>query len=286
MILSDDPGTRWCPSCRRGWPAGTAACRQCFVELVADLSATTECRHCGKRWPATMKSCPDCLAELVPDPERAADMLAITLARGFYPARAAGAVPFERGPACTLLRARPQASLIFVGDDGFLEAHVDGHDHRAVPPLACRDIEGEVLFRLARYRAADDALVAYGADGAPLGTYLRRSGGGRPAIDVRDETSAPVAALRTSRDWAGGGFDLVRTGGPAVARVGRLDVETDGWIDDEWSLRPIVEAGRLPLRPLAAVALLLAAKVLMGRVAPTHRENRFPLSWDSPVDEE
>jgi hypothetical protein len=230
-----------------------------------------------------MQSCPTCLAELVVDPARAADMLAITLARGFYPARAAGAVPFEQGVGCTLLRARPQASLIFVGDDGFLEAHVDGHDHRALPPLACRDLDGEVLFRLARYQAADDALVAYGADGAPIGTYLPRPGMVHPAIDVRDETSAPVATLCAARDWAGHGFDLVRTGGLVVARVGQVDVENDGWVDDEWSLRPIVAAGDLPLRPLAAVALVLAAKVLLGRPAPSRPQKS--LSWDASEDE-
>ena len=292
MTLSDDPGVapstavRWCPSCRRAWPAATAACRLCFVELVDDLSATVRCRHCGKEWPASMRSCPNCLAELAPDPQRADDMLSLTLARGFYPARPAGSVPFDQGPACALLRARPLASLIFVGPDGFLEAHVDGHDHRAVPPLACRDLDGDLLFRLARYQAADDAVVAYGADGAPLGTFLRRPGLVHPVIDVRDETSAPVATLRTSRDWSGSGLDLVRTGGTVVARVGNVDVETDGWVDDEWSLRPIAGAGDLPLRPLAAVALLLAAKVLVGRAAPTHLEPRPRLSWDSSPDEE
>jgi len=127
--------------------------------------------------------------------------------------------------------------------------------------------------------------VAYGADGAPLGTYLRRPGGGQPAIDVRDETSAPVAALRGARDWAGAGFDLLRTGGPVVARVGRVDIQTDGWVDDEWSLRPLVEPDDLPMQPVAAVALLLAAKVLFGRVTPIHLDKRDPLSWDTADDE-
>jgi len=230
-----------------------------------------------------MKSCPDCLAELAPDPQRASDMLSITLARGFYLPRPDGAVPFERGPSCSLLRARPQASLIFVGDEGFLEAHVEGHDHRAVPPLECRDLDGRDIFRLHRYHAADDAMVAYGADGAPLGTYLRRPGL-RHVIDVRDETSAPVAVLRAGRDAAGTGYSLVRTGGSAVAWVGYVDVETDGWVDDEWTLRPLVDPHHLPLRPLAAVALLLAAKVLLGRPAATHVEKRDHL-WDGSPSE-
>ncbi len=223
-------------------------CQECFVELVDDPAATARCRHCGKDWPARMKSCPECLAELRPDPVLAAERLADTLARGFYLSRPDG-VAFEKGPACSLLRVRPMASLVFIGDDGFLEAHVEGRDHRAVPPLECRDLDGQVLFRLARYGAADDALVAYGADGAALGTYLRRSGVMHPVIDVRDETSAPVAALRTARDGAGAGFDLVRTGGPAVARVSCSDRETDGWVDDEWSLRLLVAPHDLALRP-------------------------------------
>ncbi len=96
---------QWCPSCRREWPAGTAACRECFVELVEEeaLSAIARCRHCGRDWPARMQACPDCLAELRLDPQRAADMLAVTLAQGFYPSRPAGSVPFATGspaPCC------------------------------------------------------------------------------------------------------------------------------------------------------------------------------------------
>ncbi len=45
----------------------------------------------------------------------------------------------------------------------------------------------------------------------------------------------------------------------------RSDHEIDGWIDDQWWLQP---AGRLPLRRLAAVAMVLAAKVLLGRPWP------------------
>jgi hypothetical protein len=78
---------------------------------------------------------------------------------------------------------------------------------------------------------------------------------------VRDETSAPVARLVGRRD----GFDLVETGGGTLATMGRSDHEIDGWIDDQWWLQP---AGRLPLRRLAAVAMVLAAKVLLGRPWP------------------
>ena len=137
-------------------------------------------------------------------------MLAATLARGSTRPGPRAPIPFEQGPACTLLRARPQASLIFVGDEGYLEAHVDGHDHRAVPPLRASTSTGRCSSASPATSAAADAVVAYGADGAPLGTYLRRPGGLRPVIDVRDETSAPVAALRDGPRRGGGGFDLVR----------------------------------------------------------------------------
>jgi hypothetical protein len=249
---------------------GAVACRECFVDLVdrEALSATSRCRHCGRDWPARMLSCPDCLAELNPDPARMADGLGITLAHGFYPSRPAGTEPFALGPACTLLRVRPNSSLIFVDDEGFLEAHVEGADHQAVPPLVCLALAGEELFRMERYPAAADALVAYGPDGAALATFLRRPAGVHRVIDVRDETSAPVAALRTAPGGAGGGLVLVETGGSAVARVTDGEFENDGWVDDEWSLRPLVSLDRLPLQPMAAVALVLAAKMLLGRVAP------------------
>lgn len=261
---------RWCPSCRRAWPAGTVGCRECFVALVdlEELAATVRCSHCGREWPARMHACPSCLAELRPDPERAAELLAVTLAQGFYPSRPAGAVPFAGGPACTLLRTRAHASMIFVGDDGFLEAHVEGYDHRAAAPLWCRDLDGAELFHVDRYQAAEDAVAVSDPDGASLATFLRRPGGMSPVIDVRDETSAPVAALRASSGGPGG-YVLVETGGSTLARVVSADVELDGWLDDEWSVRPAVAAGRLPLRPLAVVALALAAKMLLGRVTPS-----------------
>ena len=135
---------------------------------------------------------------------------------------------------------------------------MEGADHRAVPPLACVGLDGDELFRVERYQAADDALVAYGPDGASLATFLRRQAGARPVIDVRDETSAPVAALRAAPGGRAHGLVLVETGGSALARVTYGEFENDGWVDDEWSLRPLVSLDRLPLQPLAAVALVLA----------------------------
>jgi hypothetical protein len=258
---------RWCPACRKAWPAERAVCPDCLVDLVADPDAMVRCRHCGRDWPARMASCPSCLAELRPDPDAALEAMGRILAMGGHLPRAAGTVPFADGPACTLLRLSARGALVYIGSDGLIQAAVAGSEGRAVPPLACQDA-GEVLFRLVPYEPAAAALVAVGADGAALATFLRTGAG----VDVRDETSAPVARLVRRRD----GFELVETGGGTLAGVGRADHEIDGWIDDQWWLQP---AGRLPLRPLAAVAMVLAAKVLLGRPWPVRAGER-------PEDEE
>ena len=54
-----------------------------------------------------------------------------------------------------------------------------------------------------------------------------------------------------------------------LAGLGTTDLELEGWVDDQWWLQPAPETPRLPLRPLAAVGLVLAAKVLFGRPYPT-----------------
>jgi hypothetical protein len=104
-----------------------------------------------------------------------------------------------------------------------------------------------------------DGLVAFDGDGAPLATYLRAGSG----IEVRDETSAPVAAL--GPDPAG--YTLVETGGGVLATCGTSDVENGDWVDDQWWLS--APSGDLPLKPLAAVGMVLAAKVLFGRPTPS-----------------
>ncbi len=251
----------WCPSCRKAWPAGRATCPDCLVGLVADPAATLRCRHCGRDWPATMQSCPNCLAELRPDPAAAAEALGRVLAHGGHLFRPDDVAPFAGGPACTLLRLSGRGSLAFLGASSLVEASVTGPGGRAVPPLTCSDHDGSVLFRLLAYEPAARALVAVAADGAALATFLRSGDSG---IDVRDETSAPVARLLRRR----GGHELVETGGEALAEVASTDVELDGWIDDQWALQPAPAGNRLPLRPLAAVALVLAAKVLLGRPYP------------------
>ncbi len=251
---------RACPSCRKLWPAERLVCPDCLVELVDDPDATLTCHHCGREWPATMVSCPDCLAELRPDPEMAAEAVDEILLAGGHLFRPDHLPAFRDGPSCTLQRLAGRGSLVFVGADGLVEAVLHGPGERATPPLACRDVDGSLLFRLLRYEAAEDALVAVGPEGAPLATYL----GTAQDIDVRDETSAPVGVLRRVR----GGYELVETGGGVLATCERSDAELEGYVDDQWWLRPDVAHAELPLRPLAAVALVLAAKVLLGRPWP------------------
>ena len=207
-----------------------------------------------------MRSCPVCLAELRPDPAAVVDALSRILERGGHLYRPDGVAPFAGGPACTLLRRSGRGSLAFLGDDGLVEASVTGPAGRATPPLTCSDHDGSVLFRMLAYEAAEQALVAFAADGAALATYLRTGAG----IDVRDETSAPVARLLRRR----GDYELVETGGAVLASLATTDVELEGWVDDQWWLRPAPAGHRLPLRPLAAVGLVLAAKVLFGRPYP------------------
>jgi hypothetical protein len=235
-------------------------CPDCLVELVDDLGATVRCRHCGREWPAHMHSCPNCLSELQPDPEAAVKALGDILAAGGHAYRPDGVPPFADGPACTLRRLGGRGSLAFIGPIGLVEAVISGPGGGAVAPLACRDHDGTVLFALVPYEPVEDALAAFGGNGAPLATYLRAEAG----IDVRDETSAPVAAMRQ----VPGGFELVETGGAVLARLGANDVEQGGAVDDQWWLEPAPDVGRSPLRPLATVALVLAAKVMFGQPWP------------------
>ena len=268
---------RGCPSCGKEWPAGRVVCPDCFVELVDDPLATVRCRHCGKEWPARMQSCPACLAELRPDPEAAATAVVDILSAGGRLFRSDDVPAFSDGPGVTLERLSARGGLVFLGADELVEATVDGPGGRAAPPLTCHDHDGSVLFRLLAYEPVARALVAVAADGAALATYLRSGAG----IDVRDETSAPVATLRRGGD----GFVLVETGGGVLADVGSADVELDGWIDDRWWLQPVPGARPLPLRTLAAVALVLAAKVLLGRAWPSQKDSRAssPVDWPYEV---
>lgn len=236
-------------------------CPDCWVELVDDADAIVRCRHCERDWPARMHSCPHCLAELRPPP--VAEAMAAVLAAGGHLRRPAGVAPFASGPECVLLRLAPRGRLVLSGSDGLVEASLVGADIGAVPPLTCEDFDGGPLFRVARYAAADRAVVVVGANGAALATVLSNAGG----LDVRDETSAPVARLTRERfgEWA-----LFETGGQRLATVTVVDHDQEGWVDDEWSVRDV--RGRIPLRPLGVPGVVVAAKVLLGRAWPEPRE--------------
>lgn len=234
-----------------------------MASLVDDLDATITCPECGQVCPARMQSCTGCLALLRPAEVDLTDDVARTLARGLRMHRPAGRAPFAGGPACELLRLHPQGGLVICDADGLIEANVTGPGIRARPPLVC-STDGTVLFRLDVYEAATRALVAVGADGASIGTYLRDGGPLSHRIDVRDETSAPVARFEPVPH--GVGYRIVETGGDVLGSGRRIDVENGIWIDDQWTLTPTTSD--LPMRPLAFVALAVAAKVLLGRPEP------------------
>src|SRR2546422_930754 len=134
--------TRTCPACGLAWPAARTVCADCLCELVDDPSATVRCRHCRRLWPAYKQTCPNCLAELHPDPVDIIDSVATLLAQGRHLPRPDGVPAFAGGPNCTVLRLVPGGGLVIVGSAGWIEAHVVGHDHRAMPPLGCLDLDG------------------------------------------------------------------------------------------------------------------------------------------------
>lgn len=254
---------RACPSCRREWPDSRETCPRCLASLVDDLAATITCPECGHVCPSRMQSCPSCLALLRPDEVDLESDIARVLSSGLRMHRPAGRAPFALGPACSLLRLRARGGLVLCGGDGLIEANVTGPGIRARPPLTGAT-DGVTLFRLEVYEAAEAAVTVIGADGAAIGTYLRRGGLLSQEIDIRDETSAPVARLGTGQGASM--FQIVETGGRVIGTVDRTDIEDDGWVDDQWSVAPTTTD--LPVRPLAFVAIAVAAKVLLGRPAP------------------
>ena len=270
---------RACPSCEHEWPDELEACPRCLASLVDDLDATIACPECGHVCPARMQSCTSCLALLRPGEVDVGPDLVRALSSGLRMHRPADRAPFAAGPGCSLLRLRPQAGLVLCGIDGLIEANLTGPGIRARPPLVCR-ADGAVLFRLDVYGAAERAVVAVGADGASLGTYLRVGGVLREQIDIRDETSTAGGRVEPVR--RGSGYRVMETGGGVIATAERSDVEDDLWVDDQWSVTPVADA--LPMRPLALVALVVAAKVLLGRPEPVRvREEQRELDDQDEV---
>lgn len=253
---------RGCPACRKEWPADREVCPDCLARLVDDLNATITCRQCGHVCPARMHTCPSCFAVLRAEDIDTSAALAHAMATGRPMHRPPGRAAFAEGVECRVERLSAGGPLLLIGPDGLIEAAVV----RVVPgsalPLRC-EADDEVLFRMARYGAADDAVVATGPDGAALATFLRVGGLLEPSILIRDETSAPVATLRRPRD--GVDFEVVETGGGVVATCAREDVGDDNWVDDAWELTIDAEP---PMQPMAFVALAVAVKLLLGRPDP------------------
>ena len=270
---------RACPSCKRVWPDERDTCLHCMASLVDDLDATIVCPECGRVCPARMHSCPGCLALLRPGEVDLTDDVARMLSRGMRMHRPAGRDPFASGLGCSVLRLHPAGPLVVCGADGLIEANVAGRGIEARPPLTCTT-DGATLFRLEVYTAAPDAVVAVGGDGAALATFLRTGGMLSQALDVRDETSAPVARLAAAR--RGDGYELIETGGDIIATVDRADVESELWLDDQWSLTPVATV--LPLKPLGFIALVVAAKVLLGRAQPVRVREEPRRDPDDPDD--
>jgi hypothetical protein len=250
-----------------------------MASLVDDLDATIACPECGRVCPTRMHSCPGCLALLRPGEVDLTDDVTRMLSRGMRMHRPAGREPFEGGVGCSVLRLHPQGPLVVCGADGLIEANLAGRGIAARAPLTC-STDGTILFRLEVYAAVPDAVVAIGGDGAALATFLRTGGMLTQALDVRDETSAPVARLAGAR--ASGGYVLTETGGDAVATIDRTEVEDDLWLDDQWSLSPA--AAVLPLKRLGLVALVVAAKVLLGRPEPVRVREEPSRDPDDPDD--
>jgi hypothetical protein len=248
-----------------------------MAALVDDLEATSTCPECGQVCPARMQSCTSCLALLRPGEVDLTDDVARMLSQGMRMHRPSGREPFEGGPGCSVLRLHPKGPLVICGPDGLIEANLSGRGIAARPPLAC-GTDGMVLFRLETYGAATRAVVAIDGAGAALGTYLHAGGLLDPRLDIRDETSAPTARLEP----APRGFHVVETGGDVIAHASRIDVEDEGWVDDQWTLTPTTP--RLPMRPLAFVALVVAAKVLLGRPEPQKVREPRERDPDGPED--
>jgi len=227
-----------------------------------------------------MQSCTSCLALLRPAEVDHTDDVTRLLAHGLRMHRPAGRAPFASGLGCSVLRLRPEGPLVVCGADGLIEANLDGPGIAARPPLRC-STDGTLLFRLERYTAADHAVVAVSGDGAPLATFLRIGGLLEPGLDVRDETSAPVARLEPGTNR------LVETGGDVIANLDRAEIEEEVddalWVDDQWSLSAVAPSA--PLQPLALVALTVAAKVLLGRPEPVCLRERAQRGGRGDVDD-
>jgi hypothetical protein len=208
---------------------------------------------CHKTWSNGWRLCPDCGAQLDPDGGPAT-------AAGFRPA---GEEPFTGTSTFVLRRLSVGGSIVYQGHEGRIEANVVPQTHDGRARLACIDVDGDPLFHLETYDAAEKAFTARTPAGDALATYLQQGTLLEPEVVVRDGTSAPAATLRP-RPGGLDTFDLRETGGGTLAVCWREDVELGRCLDDRWCVTTYAEPATV-LPRLAFVALPLVCTILFGR---------------------
>ena len=204
------------------------------------------CLWCHKDVAAGWALCPDCGGELEPD---------LTTGGTLPSYRPAGAEPFKPFVMASVRRFTPGGPLVVLGALGRIEANLVP----APEAVSCVDLDGTQLFRLERYEAAVGAVVAFTGDGEPLATYLP----GDDGLQLRDGTSAPVAALHRQRG-SSDDYDVVETGRRhRFASCWRQEYEVGDVVNEQWSILP--DPGVLPLSVLALVALPVVCAARFGR---------------------
>jgi hypothetical protein len=213
------------------------------------------CLWCHRSWSSEWRLCPTCGAEL--DPEDGP--------RTVPEFRAADQEPFTRTSTFVLRRLSVGGSIVYQGHAGRVEANVVPEDRAGRRArLSCVDLDGDHLFSLETYDAADKSFTARAPDGEALATYLSKGTLLAPEVLVRDGTSAPVATLRPKP----GGletFELFETGGGKLAVCWREDLVLGQHLDERWCVSIYVDSA--PLSRLALVALPLVCLILFGRPA-------------------
>jgi len=210
---------------------------------------------CHKSWSNGERLCPACGAEL--DPEDSPHH-----APAF---RNVDQEPFTRTSTFVLRRLSVGGSIVYQGHEGRIEANVvPEHGPAGRARLSCVDLDGDALFSLETYDAADRSFTARAPGGEALATYVSNGTLLAPEVLVRDGTSAPVATLRPKP----GGletFELFETGGGKLAVCWREDLVLGEQIDERWCVSLYVDSCALPR--LALVALPLVCLILFGRPA-------------------
>jgi hypothetical protein len=128
------------------------------------------------------------------------------------------------------------------------------------------DIHDVPLFYVERYRAAAaPSFAVFEPGGDALAVYLS----GNPFI-VRDGTGAPMAQVHPRPDR----FEMVETGGEAIAQCWRSDVDLGWLVDHQWGLTVLEEPRVLDRRGL--VAWPLVCRLLWSDGVPRHKQQQHP----------